>query len=97
MTHEKSRELDEVLQRSTVQREFVFALLPITQDLSCPASQHAALPCQTHRSVCLGGVSVHHHTPKDPQIFLSHLFRTMLMPRRRRAKIMATKESARME
>lgn len=44
-----------------------------------------------------GRLSGYHHTPKDSQIFLSHLFRTMLMVRRTRPKIMVARESARTE
>lgn len=95
--HEESRGLGMVLQSSTVQRDFGFALLPTAQGLFLPCISACCPPCPAKPTCLPGGVSAHHHTPKDPQIFLTHLFRTMLMARRRRPKIMTAKESARME
>lgn len=56
-----------------------------------------ACPALLRQTLSAGGGSALHHTPKDTQIFLSHLFRVTLRARRTRPKIMATKESARTE
>lgn len=41
--------------------------------------------------------SLQHHTSNDLYVFLTYLFREMLMDRRTKPKIVTTKESARME
>jgi len=47
-------------------------------------------------SICLRFL-LHHHTSNDPYVFLTYLFREMLMARRTKPKIATTKESTRME